>query len=400
MKLIWPEKHQSKIHVLEIYIPLPLQQWKNNLHIMHIPLENTPIPRHLISLSLSLSRWTTFLKKHRWKRSSSRWQDASQDFTYFSVAFSANGNVSQRDIVSDVRRLDRSRSYFGINTIRSPCWLAFLTLKRLSDSENSTRSSDHIGHLSPQPWGLHVPYSQHSRLVSANVAGFHMTFEGACKTEVREYKQLFTLSWPSNFHKPHLSLFFASKGKMRHAAVNRKTFRWNSKKLPFLGVLALKHPSLPWPYSTGSWNEHPFILQGTINFVAMVAPLQARSSLRSSASRFWWPEPRFVTKRSKPPCASASQRAGKEWIIPSLGQRSATDGLGWAGYGDDPFGSFSHLPAVATEALDVHMDSSDLQMKLPESCWRDKELQKARHIEGLLIHTDPTILNPAAWQAT
>ena len=196
-----------------------------------------PIPRHLAH-----SRWTTFLKKLSGGRSSCYWHKASHDNTLFSVSFSSSENESQSAIWSETWRARTSWEFWNQHN------QVALLISFFVESRDPGKSSDHIRHLSPQCWGLHVQFSLHSKLVSANVVGFHITLEGGCKTEVRNSKQLFTLSWPSNFHKVPFATFLlqGQNETCCSTAVNRKTFRWNSKTLPSLSVPAL--PSLQCPH--------------------------------------------------------------------------------------------------------------------------------------------------------
>ena len=99
--------------------------------------------------------------------------------------------------------------------------------------------------------------------MSAYVGGFLVTLKGLCKPEIRDSKQLFTLSSPNNFHKVPLVAAFC-KGKMRHAAVG-----------PFVEIQKHSHTSLFLHSNTTHFNDHT----AQESYCTVVAQLHERSTL-------------------------------------------------------------------------------------------------------------------------
>ena len=98
--------------------------------------------------------------------------------------------------------------------------------------------------------------------MSAYVGGFLVTLKGLCKPEIRDSKQLFTLSSPNNFHKVPLVAAFC-KGKMRHAAVG-----------PFVEIQKHSHTSL-FLHSNTTHFDHT----AQESYCTVVAQLHERSTL-------------------------------------------------------------------------------------------------------------------------
>ena len=217
-----PKYHSFNIscaHITHTHITQP--------NITHAKITHSTSLTQYHSTHLAHSRWTTFLKKLSGGRSSCYWQKASLPVRMnLKVPLYLKWDLARQNFLGILKTAQPGR----------PADFFFVEFEKALRLRAGTpeKSSDHIRHLSPQRWGLHAQFSLHSKLVSENVAGFHITLEGGCKTEVRNSKQLFTLSWPSNFHKVPLVTFFA----------RAKWHMLQSIERPFVEIQKHCHPSL------------------------------------------------------------------------------------------------------------------------------------------------------------